>query len=182
MSVTSIAKGFESWSAIRKELRKRTVEPIYHFSFVTYFFLAVVVVGGVGVWLELISYFFLAPKTPTGDASVERLHTAVITFFPALAGTASMQLIWAEDNQKFLRAFAILMLFFFFIVALAISNPMIFQQCTALIIGFIASGFALWTWWIANAKQQDYLDNLDAPLGKRDPQAELAGNLDDFKV
>lgn len=181
MSDISIIRKSGSWSALGKELRKRTVDPISHFSFVAYFLLAVFAVGGTGVWLELYSYLFLLPKDSINDSSLVPLRTAVITFFPALAGAASLQLIWAEDNQKFLRAFAVLILFFLTIVALAIAPTAALSHSTALIIGVVSSVIALWTWWIANAKQQDLLDP-DAPLGKKDPEAELAGNLNGFKV
>lgn len=180
MSVSVMGKKSGSWSAVGRELIKRTFDPLSHFSFVAYFFIAVFVLGGMGVWLELYSHLFLAHATPENAHSLASVRTALITFFPALAGSACMQLIWAEDNQKSLRAFAVAVLVLLTMGALMIA-PTAVRHEVALGVGAFCSLVALWTWVIANAKQQDLLD-ADAPLGKKDPNAELAGNLDGFKV
>ncbi|MDP2450746.1 MAG: hypothetical protein Q8M93_04735 [Polaromonas sp.] len=172
-----------SWAILGRELQKRTFEPFGHFSFVAYFLLAVCAVGGTGIWLEAYSYFLLPPD-PTGTPnSLSPLRTAVITFFPALAGSASLQLIWAENNQKSLRAFAVLVIFALTIVAVFIAPSVAVHHKTALWVGGFASIVALWTWWIANAHQKDLLDPVldpDVTLGKKNPTAELAGDLDGF--
>lgn len=91
-----------------------------------------------------------------------------------------MQLIWAEDHERSLRAFAVviltvLLLAIFFLTPEGVSNGL------AITGGLVASIIALWSWWIANAKQKDLLD-LDAPTGGKAIGGELAGNLDDFTV
>ena len=146
-----------------------------------YFLIAVVVIGAGGVWLELYSFLVLAETVNSSSPSVSGLRTAVITFFPALAGSSCMQLVWAEDKNKSLRSFAVSALVVMSILAIGIS-PSAIGSKTAFFVGSFASLLALWTWWIANAKQPDLLDgNLDAPLGK-DLRSELSGNLDGFTV
>ena len=170
-----------SWALLRDELWKRTKGPTAHASFVMYFLIAVVLIGAGGVWLELYS-FLIAPETgsPT-PPTVSGLRTAVITFFPALAGSSCMQLVWAEDKNKSLRSFAFSALVVMSLLAIGIS-PSAISSKTVFFVGSLASLLALWTWWIANAKQPDLLDgNLDAPLGK-DPRSELSGDLDGFTV
>ena len=106
----------------------------------------------------------------------------MITFFPALAGSSCMQLIWAEDDERSLRAFAVvvltaLILVIFFVAPEAVSDR------AALMAGAAASLLALWSWWIANAKQKDLLDtNPDAATGGKATGGDLPGNLDEFKV
>lgn len=169
-----------SWVTLFRELRKRTVEPASHASYVMYFCVAVVLVGGSGVWLEMHSYLFFAPTPEQPIPSTSALRIAVITFFPALAGSSCMQLIWAENQHKSLRAFAITALALLTGVVIAIA-PSVVSNSAALWTGVAASIVALWTWWIANAKQQDLLD-IDAATGKKDTGGELPGNLDEFKV
>ena len=170
-----------SWTLLRDELWKRTKGPAAHASFVMYFLVAVVVIGAGGVWLELYLFMFLAETDDPTSSSVSGLRTAVITFFPALAGSACTQLVWAEDKNKSLRSFAFTALVLITILAIGIS-PSAIGSKTAFFMGSLASLFALWIWWIANAKQPDLLDsNLDAPLGK-DPGSKISGSLDGFTV
>lgn len=169
-----------SWVTLFRELRKRTVEPVFHASFVMYFCVAVVLVGGSGVWFEMHSYLLHVPTSEHPLPSTSALRIAVITFFPALAGSSCMQLIWAEDHHKSLRAFAITALAALTGTVFAIA-PSAVSNSAALWTGVVASVIALWTWWIANAKQRDLLD-IDAATGKRDTGGDLPGNLDEFKV
>jgi len=169
-----------SWVTLYRELRKRTVEPLSHASFVMYFCAAVVLVGGAGVWFELHSYVFHVPTVEHPLPTASALRIAVITFFPALAGSSCMQLIWAEDHNKSLRAFAITALAALACLVVAIA-PSAVRNSTALGVGLFASIVALWTWWIANAKQRDLLD-IDAATGKKVTAGELQGNLDEFKT
>jgi hypothetical protein len=145
-----------------------------------YFCVAVVLVGGAGVWFELHSYVFYVPTHEDPLPSASALRIAVVTFFPALAGSSCMQLIWAENHHKSLRAFAITALAVMTGIVFAIA-PSAVSNSIALWTGLAASAFALWTWWIANAKQRDLLD-IDAPTGKRDTGGDLPGNLDEFQV
>lgn len=170
-----------SWIELGRELKKRTLEPFSHASFVIYFVVAVIAIGGVGFWIELYSYLLHVTQTPEQTDPLASLRTAVITFFPALAGSACLQLVWAENHQKSLRAFGVLFLCLMTVIALAIS-PSVVGNRWALILGSISSIASLWTWWIANAKQQDLLDiDPEAPLGG-DKDAKLAGDLSGFTV
>ncbi len=168
-----------SWVELWRELKKRSVEPFSHASFVIYFVVAVIVIGGIGFWIELYSYLIFASPSTAQEGSVSALRTSVITFFPALAGSACLQLVWAESHQKSLRAFGILFLCLTTVIALAIS-PAAVGNSSALLLGFLSSIVALWIWWIANAKQKDFLDiDPDAPLGGN-KDADLSGDLDGF--
>lgn len=181
MSETETEQRSASWAILGRELKRRTIEPASHVSFALYFFVAVIVLGGAGIWLELYTYLFQAtPEKP--DPSAAALRTAVTTFFPALAGTSCMQLIWENDDFRSLRAFATSALVVLFIAALAIA-PATVTTSTALWVGGVASCLAFWTWWIANAEQEGLMDlDPDAPMGNKDPKSDLSGNLDGFTV
>ncbi|WP_152988819.1 hypothetical protein [Burkholderia pseudomallei] len=180
MAVSSIEEKFASWKRLGRELRKRSRDPLGHFSFVSYFFVAVVIFGGAGIWTELRSYLYFVPTDAEPCASLASLRTAVITFFPALAGSSCMQLIWAEDHERSLRAFAIVVLTAL-VVAIFFITPEGVSDRTALVVGVAASLLALWSWWIANAKQQDLLDP-DAATGGKAVGGDLPGSLDEFKT
>lgn len=170
-----------SWAILGRELMRRTIQPASHVSFALYFFVAVIVLGAAGIWLELYAYLSFA-AVPYQSPSAAALRTAVTTFFPALAGTSCMQLIWENDDFRSLRAFATSALVVLFLAALAIA-PATVSNSAALWVGCVASCLAFWTWWIANAEQKGLMDlDPDAPMGKKDPKANLSGNLDGFTV
>lgn len=170
-----------TWSGLFKELLKRSYEPLNHPSFVIYFIVSVVIAGGAGVWLELCSYIIadMELKSP----SLSALKTALITFFPAVAGSACLQIIWAEDDHRALRAFATLVLFVLAILALLTGLISVIPIKCALFVGGGASLLSLWIWWIANANQEGLRDKVptDAPTGGS-VGVPLAGDLTGFKV
>lgn len=171
-----------SWVLLGREIKRRTIEPAAHVSFALYFFVAVILLGGAGVWLELHSYLSYAPTPDKPTASAAALRTAVITFFPALAGTSCMQLIWVNSDFRSLRAFATSVLVVLFIAAVAIAPDNI-STSLALWVGCLASCIAFWMWWIANAEQTGLMDvDAYATVGKKDPTGKLPGDLDGFTV
>lgn len=178
MPASMVEKTSASWSALGYELKHRTAAPLSHASYVQYFITAVILAGGAGVWLELFQLVFPDPSAPACPPATAALRVAIITFFPALAGSSCMQLILAEE-KKALKAFALLVMSVSFVVALIIGQSRI-SSTAALSVGVLASIFSLWIWWIANSNQQDILDP-DAPIGK-DTSSELAGSLEGYQA
>lgn len=176
---------YASWKKLKAELCARTVEPTRHVSFVLYFVVAVVVFGGLGIWAEVWHVVFYVPTGDTPSASLKSLRTAIVTFFPALAGTAGLQIILAEDRARPLRAFGFLVIAISFIPVFLIS-PTTVPDARALFFGIVASIISLWVWWIANAKQADFMDeppNYDAATGNTRTDVPLAGDrIKEFKT
>ncbi|WP_338713140.1 hypothetical protein WAC51_01330 [Stenotrophomonas geniculata] len=165
---------------IADELRERTTKPAKHPSFVLFFLFAVLGLGALGIWVELYSYIY--PESGKhAIQGTDGLRTAMLTFFPAVAGTAAMQLMWAESTKHF-RSVAFAILGAFLVVALVVS-PARITNASALVVCAMASVASLWTWWIANAKQTDLLDqiNTSAAVGGDDVEVRLPGSLDDFQ-
>jgi hypothetical protein len=171
----------DAWKTLGRELLDRTIEPAGHPSFVIYFLVSVVVAGGAGIWLELCTYLVTSFQSP--PAQLGPLKTALITFFPAVACSACLQIIWAENNHKAFRAFATMLLVAMTIFALLIGLIPIIPIEDALKFGVYSSLFSLWIWWIANARQKDILDDHDDddPVGG-DPAGNLTGDLAGFKT
>lgn len=164
---------------LRKEIVERTLKPLKHPSFVIYFLIAVLGCSALGIWLELYAYIYPNPMHWPARPT-DALRTAILTFFPVVAGTAAMQLIWSESVKHY-RSAALLILVLFVFVELVIS-PSRISNGSALFVGTLASLLSLWVWWIANANQPgllDIVDPADAVGGDKlnDP---LNGSPDDF--
>lgn len=165
---------------LASEIRDRTKKPAKHPSFIVFFLIAVLGFGALGIWLELYVYVYPDPAA-TVPLSSDALRTAILTFFPAVAGTAAMQLIWAESTKHF-RSAAFLVLALFLVMTLVLF-PARISNGSALFFGVAASILSLWVWWIANAKQVDLLDALNptAAVGGEDAGAPLPGSLSDYE-
>lgn len=168
---------------LKRDIARRTKRPIKHPSFIIFFIIAVLGFSALGIWLELYAYVY--PEVGAASPKLDplgALRTAVITFFPAVAGTAAMQLIWA-DGAKHFRSVAFLTLFIFLVAALWIFPANRISTESALFYGFIASLVSVYVWWVANADQIDLLDKINpsAPLGGENPEAPLTGDYMDFQ-
>ena len=156
------------------EICNRTTEPARHPSFVFFFSIAVILFGGLGIWVELFAYCLPDPH-PLDPGPSDAIRTAIITFFPVIAGTAAMQMMWAEKAKHF-RSAAFFVLAVFLVPALMISSTRV-DNGWAIFFGVVMSVISLWVWWIANAKQIDLLDqvNTSAAIGGDDPGVPLPG-------
>lgn len=165
------------WAAFRKELWRRTREPADHVVFVGHFLLSVVVIGGLGLWVELGNYFFGPPGQDLGN-----VRTAIATFFPALAGSTAMQL----SLGKHIKQLQILGYFFMILfggVGILLIAHRDLDPAWALGIGTAFYLGSLWFWWIANADNPEYLDDEVPPTaatGGDDTTGPLPGDLEGF--
>lgn len=96
------SRGTNSFDPLKAFLLDRLLTPLGHFSFWTYFILAIIGLGAVGVWVEVVRWK-LAPEPETSG-----IITAIDTYFPAVAAGATLQLVMAS-REKYVRSFSILM-------------------------------------------------------------------------
>jgi hypothetical protein len=145
---------------------------------VIFFLIAIVGVGAVGLWIEVYTWWHANP-----DISTTPIRTAMVAFVPAFMASTSMQLIWAENNLRSLRATSIFLLAIC-ILGLIFCKSLPVGNAFAIYAGAFSSAIALWTWWIANANQADFLDGWtpDVTKGPRDVNAKLAGDASKFKT
>lgn len=165
------------WLALLRELWKRTMRGWRHPSYVIFFLVSIVGIGAIGFWIEVITWWYSQPH-----GSTTSIRTAMVAFVPAFMASTSMQLIWAE-SQRSLRAFSILMLSLC-IVGLAFCKLLPTSSVLAIWAGVFSSLIAVWTWWIANANQAEFLDGWtpDVTKGPLDVNTELAGDASAFKT
>ena len=154
----------------------RTKAPIGHFVFWVYLIIGVIFFGGLGIWLEF--YLFLYNPTATSTA----LRSALLTYFPALIGSISLQMIFEQPQNRRLMGFAVIYAFIFLGLAFfLILKPQLSEYVTFPVSIFCCLA-AVWIWWIANALNPAFRDNIniEAPLGGP-PSASTKGDLKDYQ-
>lgn len=164
------------WLALGRELQQRTMRGLRHPSYVMFFLIAIIGLGPLGFWIEIYTWSLASPP-----ASTTPIRTALVAFVPAFMASTSMQLIWAENNLRSLRATSILLLVIC-LLGLIFCKSFPEGSVFAIYAGLFSSVIALWTWWIANAKQADFLDDWspDVTKGPRDVTTKLAGDASKF--
>ena len=125
-----------------------------------YVILAIICLGGLGIWVEII-------KGQLGQSADDSgLLTALSTFFPALIGSASLQLILSStgNSDKVLVSFSLLACFvsFFGVVLITIFYPVHPAWSLGAAVWF--GIFAVWFWWFTNGDELTYQN---APIGRR---------------
>jgi hypothetical protein len=171
-------KHVNSFGPLGAELKRRLLAPIGQVSFWVFFLLGVVLFSASGVWVELGKYGLAE------NGNLNGVRTAIYTFFPALACTATMQIIFSEDDKKYMRSlgYAVgLILILIGIGLLAFDEH--FSPIVSIFFGGIASIISVLTWWIANGYEQMFYDNLkgDEPTGGN-PEAPLKGSTSGLKT
>lgn len=163
---------------LRQELGRRTWAPLLQVTFCVYAFFAVCVFGLLSVWLEV--YQFIAQGDWTRD---EALRTSIITFFPALAGPAALQLVFTHQVSKPLRAFGILTGALLAIVATILQLHKGIPVRIVYPLAIFACVTAIWFWLVATGQDPAFNDdiNIDAPVGGSS-DATPPGDLTGFKV
>lgn len=158
------------YTYLGRELRRRTIQPWQHFAFLGYFVGAIILLGGLGIWVEVLKF-----ALPNSSGEAERLFAAMATFFPALAGAATFHMILtaAGGSDKVISTFA----WIASLIALAAGGVIRLVYDAApdwsifAVIVFV--GISLWLWTIANA---------DDPLFKKQPVDSPSGGSTDRQL
>ncbi len=165
------------WYQFRAALASRTKDPCGHPSFVMFFFVGVLFFGGLGIWVELVR--FNVPLS--NEASFKTICLAINVFYPSL-GCASMLQFIVGNYPKMLRAFGVLLCLIFVVACVSIGFLQLYNPW-GLFVQVVLSILALWSWWIANAKNPDFLEpEQAAAYGPVDASTPLSGSLDGFEV
>jgi hypothetical protein len=145
--------------------------------FVIYVFLGIILFGGLGIWTELLKYI-LADKP-----DVAGLITAIMTFFPALVGATSIQLILAASEDKVMISFALLILCCFLTAAILLPFFSSAHPTAVLAIAALLSLGAVWVWWFTNSEDPTYRKKpqTDAAAGGS-VEKPVSGDLSGFQV
>lgn len=166
------------WLYLWREIKRRTLQPLSRFPFIIYVIVAIIGLGCLGIWVELIK---LALQTPT--ASQNAVLTALCTFFPALIGSTAFQLILGSTG----RSDKIFVSIGYFVLILGLGGVILITLFSAQFpdrtywAAVLFSGGAVWLWWITNGDDPTYKSTpVDAASGG-DPGRDLKGNTRGFK-
>lgn len=171
------------WQEFRGTLKERLCKPCNHPTFVMYFIGIIIVIGGLGLFEPIVSYFIL------GTLPYEEFPRAVVsatyTYFVAIAATAAVDLILSYHQKKYLLMFFLLcslIVIFCFLLSAAYVTFLKRPVCAILpaLIGYVV---ALFLWWIGNANNANLLDmpvNPTAPIG--DDNIQPAGDLTGYNT
>lgn len=155
------------------ELKRRFLTPIGQVSFLTYFIVAIVGFGALGIWVEVARAAASTQFEPDG------LLTAIYTYFPAIAAGAAlqMQMDARKEHLQYLRSFCVLSWFLIFLFAIPFMNG-----SKAFFWGIVGVVASLLLWWVANGVNSSFLDiDPEDSLGAS-PDADLSGNTDGFNL
>jgi hypothetical protein len=178
MQISKKIKRHNSFVPLWREITRRATAPLGQFTYWAFFILGVVICSACGLWFELGKYYFLPTK------SLDGIQTAIFTFFPAVACPASMQLNFSNNDMKYLKTFgyAVGMLVILLSIGLLLIKGYV-SPTTSISIGLVASLFAIFIWWIANADDPNFDDNVDPDiLTGGNPNTPLKGDTSGFKT
>jgi hypothetical protein len=160
------------------ELKARFKGPIGHTAAWGFLLFGAFGLGGAGIWYEVWPFIFGGSR-----ASVANVHTAMLTYFLALAGSAALQLIFA-DVEKPLRVFGVTAAFLFVGLAVWLDAVKPEDDAQAFILATVGSVLALVMWWLTAGQDDGLKDNIkitpDAAVGG-DPKQQPQGDLTGFK-
>jgi hypothetical protein len=166
------------WRYLVEQLWLRTVQPISNASFVIYVLIAIVGLGCLGIWVELIK-FCLLQTTTKGDGVI----TALATFYPPLIGAASIQLALSSTARRDKVFVSIAFLSFFMAILSVVLISILYASYPRFCFGagIVMSIFSVWLWWFSNGDDPTYKSvRIDAPSGG-DTERELIGDMSGFQ-
>lgn len=152
----------------------RLCTPLSHVSFWSYFFLAIILFGPAGVWVEL----FRLLKSNSGE--LDGLLTAIYTYFPAIVAGAGAQLIM-DGPPKPVSSFVMVWIAISFVLVMPHFTGLI-KPTNSLYIGCLGTAMAFFLWWVANGENPSYLDSHPSDALGAAPSSEPAGDASNFTV
>jgi len=167
------------WAYLRREISRRTLQPWSQAPFVIYVLVAIVTLGGLGIWVEIVKIL-----SAEQSASYDGLLTAMATFYPALVGSASLQLLLVAtgNSDRILTAFATLVWVISIgsVILLSVFHDQYPRACFSAAIGFVF--FSIWLWWITNGDDPTYKQvSVDTATGGSTSR-ELKGDISGFRA
>jgi hypothetical protein len=168
-----------TFKALGRDLGARFNRPVRSFTFWSHAIISIAIFAGLGIWLEVVKFFFL---NPDGSATIDGIRLAVNTYFPAVGCAAAQQFLLAAEQKSYLRSFGNFVSVMF-LVAFALSLLIAIEHPVwSLVLGILCSILAFLCWWVANGNDTTFQDaDPEGPIGG-DTSGTLPGNTEGFSV
>ncbi|WP_139791112.1 hypothetical protein [Chromobacterium violaceum] len=159
-----------------EELKRRFYTPIGQMTFWTFFLVAVIGIGALGLWVECYKAW------PFWENKTDGILTAIYTYFPAIAGGSALQMLMdnRKETQQHMRSFCVLSGAVIFLLTLP------FMSGVSPIWGFIWGLFgiiaSLLLWWVANGVNPSFLDIDPSDSLGANPSTPPAGDAGGFNL
>lgn len=163
----SESASWQHWVGLRDFFIERLRGPVKNPTFIIYFIVAILGVGGIGIWSSLSSL----------DGTI--IGASLYTYFLALAAASAFDLVLAEKQRKYIRAITIAI----GVVIITLAIRMIAHPIGAFSIGCGIGGYAVATllWWIANADNPNLSDDTANVTGG-DTNKPTSGSTEGFII
>lgn len=169
---------FNEYKHFWSELKRRTFQPFKNLTFVFYVFAAIIVLGCLGIWVALFKF---AQVPDSGNRA--QVLTAIATFFPALVGSSSLQLMLASagNNDKLFVVFSYVVSLLAAFAVVLVSSLHAEYPYLSLWIAIAFSIIAVWLWCFTNGDDPTYKSAaVDAASGG-DTNRPLKGDTTGFQ-
>jgi hypothetical protein len=167
---------YDGYARLSIEVKRRWREPSGHPTFGLFFVGSFLMFGAAGIWLEFFKLIFEIGPEP---GSLSALRTAIATYFPAVLGSAGLQLAISEALRS-LRALGYLIGALFGVFAFALVFAVNLADWAAILLGLIACVAALACWRVVYADDESLRDepmpDPEVATGNVDPVAPLMGD------
>jgi hypothetical protein len=166
----TIKEDLKSLDLLPGELKRRFLTPLKSVTFWAHLIVAVIGLGGAGIWYSLIECRI------TEHWSMSAIAAALCTYFPAVAGAAYVDS--SSEGQPYFRSFGI--------IALAVFVILIFLSVFtirdgSILWGTIGSILSILFWWVVNADKSCFRD-VDGDGSTPNPNRRLKGNRKGWQV
>lgn len=166
----TIKEDLKSLDLLPGELKRRFKTPLKSVTFWAHLFVAVVGLGGAGIWYSLIECKL------SGQWDMAAIAAALCTYFPAVAGAAYVDS--SSEGQPYIRSFGI--------IAIAVFVILIFLSVFtirdgSIIWGIIGTVLSILFWWVVNADKSCFRD-VDGDGSTPNPNRKLKGNRKGWQV
>lgn len=164
----------DSWVLLFQRLQNQFTRSISNPALVIYSIAAILLFGNLSFWIELYSY----SKSSSPTASIAPMVQSLITFFPAVAVPACMQLNISHTKTKSEKALSHLVGIMIVVAAFLTSTlPESLNNGWVFSISIVLTFISYLIWLIINADNEDFSENnYEAPVGGA-VDSDLSGSL-----
>ena len=165
------------WHHLRSQIVSRTVQPIYNATYVLCAVSTVLILGPLGVWIEIAKAIFVENQ----DAC-DNIPITIAIFTSALIGSSSFRIILSSTQKmdKILASFGYSLSLVSFIVIGLIYFIHYNSPKISLFISALMAIFSIWLWWFANSDDPTYESAPNDAATGGDTDRNLKGDIRGF--